>query len=50
MVLIKLINGLLLFLSDLNICGNMAPILAYKGIEYFLYFGLKNRGLYIVNL
>ena len=50
MVLIKLVNNLLLFLNGFGIYGNMALILAYKGIEYFLYFGLKGRGLYIVNL
>ena len=49
-VLIKLVNGLLPFLSGLGICGNMVLILAYKGIEYFLCFGLKGRGLCVINL
>ena len=49
MVLIKLINGLLPFLSNFGIYGNVAPILAYKGIERFLYSGLESRGLYIIN-
>ena len=49
-VLIKLVNALLPFLSSLNIYGNVAPTLAYKGIEYFLCSGLEGRGLYIVDL
>ena len=49
-VLIKLVDGLLPFLSGLGICGNVAPIFAYKGIECFLGFGLKGRGLCVVNL
>ena len=49
-VLIKLVNGLLLFLSGLGICGNVALTLVYKGIEYFLSSGLEGRGLCIVNL
>ena len=48
-VLIKLINGLLPFLNGFGIYGNMAPTLAHKGIERFFYFGLKGRGLCIVN-
>ena len=50
MVLIKLINSLLPFLSGFGICGNVAPTFAYKGIERFLGFGLEGRGLCIVNL
>ena len=49
MVLIKLVNGLLLFLSGFGICGNVALILAYKGIECFFYSGLEGCGLCIVN-
>ena len=49
-VLIKLVNDLLPFLNGLGIYGNIVPILAYKGIEYFLGSGLEGRGLYIVNL
>ena len=37
MVLIKLVNNLLPFLYSFNICGNIAPTLAHKGIEHFLY-------------
>ena len=48
-VLIKLVNGLLLFFNNFNIYGNMAPIFIYKGIEYFLSSGLKGRGLCIIN-
>ena len=50
MVLIKLINGLLFFLSGLGVCGNVALIFVYKGIERFLYFGLESRGLRVVDL
>ena len=50
MVLIKLVNGLLPFLSGLGICGNVALILAYEGIERFLCSGLKGRGLCVINL
>ena len=49
-VLIKLVNGLLPFLSGFSVYGNVAPIVAYKGIERFLYFGLEGRGLYVINL
>ena len=48
-MLIKLINSLLPFLKGFSIYGNIVLILAYKGIEYFLGFGLKGRGLCIVN-
>ena len=50
MVLIKLINDLLPFLNGFNVCGNVAPTLAHKGIERFLYSGLGGRGLYIIDL
>ena len=50
MVLIKLVNGLLPFLSGLSIYGNMALTLAHKGIEYFLGFGLEGHGLCVVDL
>ena len=50
MVLIKLVNGLLPFFNSFGIYGNMALTLAYKGIEHFLYSGLKGRGLCIINL
>ena len=50
MVLIKLVNGLLPFLSGLNVCGNVALIHAHKGIESFLYSGLEGCGLYVINL
>ena len=49
-VLIELVDGSLLFLSGFNVYGNIAPILAYKGIERFLCSGLKGRGLCIINL
>ena len=49
-MLIKLVNGLLPFFNGFGIYDNMAPILAYKGIERFLYSGLEGRGLYIVDL
>ena len=50
MVLIKLVDGLLLFLSGFGICGNVALILAYEGIKRFLCSGLEGRGLCVVNL
>ena len=50
MILIEFINGILPFFNNFNVYGNMALILAHKAIEYFLYFGLKDRGLYIINL
>ena len=49
-VLIKLVNSLLLFLSGFGVCGNVAPTFVYEGIEYFLCFGLEGRGLCVVNL
>ena len=49
-VLIKLVNGLLPFLSGLGIYGNVALTFAYEGIEYFLGSDLKGRGLRVVNL
>ena len=45
MVLIELVNGLLPFLSNLGIYGNVAPTLAHKGIECFLGSGLEGHGI-----
>ena len=50
MVLIKLVNGLLPFLSGFGVCGNVALTFAYKGIKRFLCSGLEGRGLCVVNL
>ena len=49
-VLIKLVNGLLPFFSGFGICGNVAPILAHKGIKCFLGFDLEGRGLCVIDL